>query len=105
MSDSAGYQRVSLSIDQQVRQGRGVVVDHRPLVRTPLAGRSASAGRSATLRRHRSGLAARLHRRPGAIVGAGVLAVLYPDAGRAADDIVTPHTDTTPEPTNTGAAR
>lgn len=41
----------------------------------------------------------------GAIVGAGVLAVLYPDAGRAADDIVTPHTDTTPEPTNTGVAR
>jgi hypothetical protein len=31
--------------------------------------------------------------------------VLYPDAGRAADDIVTPHTDTTPEPTNTGVAR
>jgi glycerol uptake facilitator-like aquaporin len=41
----------------------------------------------------------------GAIVGAGVLAVLYPVAGRAADDIVTTHTDTTPEPTNTGVAR
>ena len=31
----------------------------------------------------------------GAIVGVGLLAVLYPEAGQAADDIVTPHADTT----------
>lgn len=31
----------------------------------------------------------------GAVVGVGLLAVLYPDAGQAADDIVTPHTETT----------
>ncbi|MFC9693903.1 aquaporin [Kribbella sp. NPDC056951] len=31
----------------------------------------------------------------GGIVGAGLVALLYPDAGRAAADIVTPHTDTT----------
>jgi glycerol uptake facilitator-like aquaporin len=31
----------------------------------------------------------------GAVVGVGLLAVLYPGAGQAADDIVTPHTDTT----------
>ncbi|GAA0933529.1 aquaglyceroporin AqpS [Kribbella koreensis] len=31
----------------------------------------------------------------GAVVGVGLLAILYPDAGRAADEIVTPHTDTT----------
>ena len=30
----------------------------------------------------------------GAILGTGVLALLYPGAGQAADDIVTPHTDT-----------
>jgi glycerol uptake facilitator-like aquaporin len=37
----------------------------------------------------------------GAIVGTGLLAILYPGAGQAADDIVTPHTDTT---ANTGAS-
>ena len=31
----------------------------------------------------------------GAVVGIGLLALLYPTAGRAADDVVTPHTDTT----------
>jgi glycerol uptake facilitator-like aquaporin len=31
----------------------------------------------------------------GAVVGVGVLALLYPDAGRAGDDIVIPHADTT----------
>jgi len=31
----------------------------------------------------------------GAIVGVGLLAVLYPEAGQAADDIVTPHVDAT----------
>jgi glycerol uptake facilitator-like aquaporin len=31
----------------------------------------------------------------GAIVGAGLLVLLYPDAGEAADDVITPHTDTT----------
>ena len=30
----------------------------------------------------------------GAVVGVGLLAVLYPDAGRAADDVVAPHTET-----------
>jgi glycerol uptake facilitator-like aquaporin len=30
----------------------------------------------------------------GAIVGAGLLAILYPGAGQAADDVVTPHSDT-----------
>ncbi|MEV6412015.1 MIP/aquaporin family protein [Kribbella sp. NPDC051718] len=30
----------------------------------------------------------------GAVVGVGLLAILYPDAGQAADEIVTPHTDT-----------
>jgi len=34
----------------------------------------------------------------GGIVGAGLVALLYADAGRAADDIVTPHTDTTGAP-------
>jgi glycerol uptake facilitator-like aquaporin len=40
----------------------------------------------------------------GAVVGAGLLAVLYPDAGRAADDIVTPHSDTASGPANTGVS-
>lgn len=40
----------------------------------------------------------------GAIIGAGLLAVLYPHAGRAADDIVIPRTDTTLEATDTGAS-
>lgn len=31
----------------------------------------------------------------GAVVGVGLLAVLYPEAGQAAGDIVTPHSDTT----------
>lgn len=31
----------------------------------------------------------------GGVVGAGLVALLYPDPGSAADDIVTPHTDTT----------
>jgi glycerol uptake facilitator-like aquaporin len=31
----------------------------------------------------------------GAVVAVGLLAVLYPDAGRAADDVVTPHVDIT----------
>jgi glycerol uptake facilitator-like aquaporin len=31
----------------------------------------------------------------GAVIGVGLLAVLYPDAGRVANNIVTPHTDTT----------
>ena len=31
----------------------------------------------------------------GAVVGVGLLALLYPTAGRAADDVVTPHADTT----------
>jgi hypothetical protein len=33
-----------------------------------------------------------------------LLAVLYPDAGHAAGDIGTPHSDTTSEPTNTGVS-
>ena len=37
----------------------------------------------------------------GATVGVGLLAVLYPRAGRAADEVVTPHTDTT---ASTGAS-
>ncbi|HEU4948801.1 MAG TPA: MIP/aquaporin family protein [Kribbella sp.] len=41
----------------------------------------------------------------GAIVGAGLLAVLYPHAGQAADEIVTPHTDTNTAPTPTGASK
>jgi glycerol uptake facilitator-like aquaporin len=35
----------------------------------------------------------------GAAVGVGLLALLYPDAGLAAGDIVTPHTDISSEPT------
>ena len=31
----------------------------------------------------------------GAILGTAAIAVLYPDAGKAADDVVTPHTETT----------
>ncbi|WP_246486576.1 aquaporin [Kribbella qitaiheensis] len=31
----------------------------------------------------------------GAILGAALVAVLYPNAGASADDVVTPHTDTT----------
>jgi glycerol uptake facilitator-like aquaporin len=31
----------------------------------------------------------------GAVIGVGLLAVLYPEAGQAADQVVTPHTDTT----------
>ncbi len=31
----------------------------------------------------------------GAIVGTGLLVILYPYAGEAADDVITPHTDTT----------
>jgi glycerol uptake facilitator-like aquaporin len=38
----------------------------------------------------------------GAAVGVGVLAVLYPRAGRAADEVVTPHIDTT---ASTGASK
>jgi glycerol uptake facilitator-like aquaporin len=38
----------------------------------------------------------------GAVVGVGLLLALYPDAGRAADDIVTPQTDVTPA--NTGVS-
>jgi glycerol uptake facilitator-like aquaporin len=41
----------------------------------------------------------------GAVVGVGLLALLYPDAGQAADEIVTPHTDTTLQPTTTGVAK
>ncbi|TDO44202.1 glycerol uptake facilitator-like aquaporin [Kribbella sp. VKM Ac-2527] len=37
----------------------------------------------------------------GAAVGVGLLRLLYPTAGRAADDVVTPHTKT---PANTGAS-
>jgi hypothetical protein len=32
------------------------------------------------------------------VVGVGLVNLLYPDAGRAADDIVTPHTETTGAP-------
>jgi glycerol uptake facilitator-like aquaporin len=38
----------------------------------------------------------------GAAVGVGVLALLYPRAGRAADEVVTPHIDTT---ASTGASK
>ncbi len=38
----------------------------------------------------------------GATVGVGLLAVLYPRAGRAADEVVTPHIDTT---ASTGASK
>jgi glycerol uptake facilitator-like aquaporin len=41
----------------------------------------------------------------GAIIGVGLLALLYPNAGQAADDIVTPHTDTSSEPTTTGVTK
>jgi len=40
----------------------------------------------------------------GAIIGTGLLAILYPGAGQAADDIVSPRTDSTSTTSTTGAS-